>query len=1097
MRILHFWEFAPRFPQVLVVATLTCATAAQGASTTPSSPAQTFRQYCFACHSKSAAGGINLDQLIASSSVGDSFQQWQKVAAVLEQRRMPPAKMPQPADGDRTAASAWIKSKLNAYALAHAGDPGRVTVRRLTSSEYQYTLRDLTGLDLKFDADFANDSVGGEGFTNFGDVQFMADANLERYLESAKKVADHAVIGAGPLQFFDDPGKSGFELSAIDRIQKIYRKYGFRSNSGEGGKPYGQEHYTKAFFVCWQYQHREALGQPSATVETLAAREGVSPRLVNHLWTVLHQPSPVYPTTQVITAFRSLPAPGSDAQGTVAKARERSADVMRAVVDWPRWLLAAGGVAEGGEGDERSLVLSDASLKPALKQNFKYLVRGRNKSTAKVYIRLMPANPDAASKPFVIWRNATVSVRGKDRAVNEAKNLYDLLDEETRKKIGFGTAPAGITVGPREFVTAADSITAFDLTLPAGAFGAQLQIEAEVAGSAGDAVLRATISDAPEIMKGVPMWGLLGDPASPGFAVWKRNVLEFARLLPQNSQGEPAPADKDPIPAPFDNTYNQPERDQFHAKLKYFRDDRFLVEHVLDDATRQKLEEAWADLLASFDYHDTFLNFVANKYKVDLHGKKIATLTAAEIEAMPAEPRQYVQSLRAEYDAIQKAQLSARPRHIEDCMEFAARAWRRPLTAAEKDRLRAFYVQSTEMGKLDHGKAIEALLARILVSPAFLYRLEQAPDQSGMRPLSGWELASRLSYFLWSSAPDEELRRAAATGKLQDEAEIDRQVKRMLGDPKARRFAEEFFGQWLGFYRFDQHRGVDTKRFPEFTEEVKAGMYDEAVSFFEYIVRNNRPADEVFGANYTFLNKALAKHYGITTDLKATSVMELVSNSDRFGRGGALRLGAVLTATSAPLRTSPVKRGDWVLRRVLGTPTPPPPADAGSIPADDKLFGGMSVKERLEVHKRNATCAGCHTRIDPLGFPFEKYDSVGRVRTAYSDGKPIDDTSVATDNTKIAGIDGLIAYLHSQDLQVRSTMSRKLLGYALGRTVLLSDQPLIDQMVNAGGQAPFSALIGEVVKSRQFRYRREQPAIQTEARPQSPAVTQASKQGGL
>jgi hypothetical protein len=197
--------------------------------------------------------------------------------------------------------------------------------------------------------------------------------------------------------------------------------------------------------------------------------------------------------------------------------------------------------------------------------------------------------------------------------------------------------------------------------------------------------------------------------------------------------------------------------------------------------------------------------------------------------------------------------------------------------------------------------------------------------------------------------------------------------------------------------------------------------------------------------------------------------VELVEGAGAFQRGGLLRLGAVLTATSAPLRTSPVKRGDWVLRRVLGTAVPPPPADAGSIPADDKLFGGLSVREKLEAHKRNATCANCHVRIDPLGFPLERYDATGRWRDKYPDGKPIWDSGTLGDQTEIAGIGGLLSYLKTQDVQVRRTLSSKLLGYALGRTVQASDQPLIDRMIAAGGDATFSKLVGEIVLSRQFR----------------------------
>jgi hypothetical protein len=298
-----------------------------------------------------------------------------------------------------------------------------------------------------------------------------------------------------------------------------------------------------------------------------------------------------------------------------------------------------------------------------------------------------------------------------------------------------------------------------------------------------------------------------------------------------------------------------------------------------------------------------------------------------------------------------------------------------------------------------------------------------------------------------------------------------KQVKRMTADPKARRVATEFFGQWLGFYNFEEYRGVDTGKFPEFTDGVKSAMYEEAVSTFEYIVRNNRPMKEMLYADYTFLNQPLAKFYGLNLKMKFTDEMELVQGANAFNRGGLLRLGTVLTTTSAPQRTSPVKRGDWVLRRIVGTPVPPPPADAGSIPADEKGFGEMTLRERLTLHKRNATCASCHLRIDPLGFPLEGFDAVGRSRATYSDGKPVDVTGEFADKTTISGTDGLLKYLQSQEKQVMKTLSRKMIGYALGRTILASDQTLVDQMTAAGGNATFSDLAAKIVSSRQFRNR--------------------------
>ena len=308
-------------------------------------------------------------------------------------------------------------------------------------------------------------------------------------------------------------------------------------------------------------------------------------------------------------------------------------------------------------------------------------------------------------------------------------------------------------------------------------------------------------------------------------------------------------------------------------------------------------------------------------------------------------------------------------------------------------------------------------------------------------PLSDWQLASRLSFFLWSSMPDEELRAAAAGGRLQEPAELERQARRMLRDPKARRLAAEFFGQWLGFYRFDRFQGIDRGRFPEFTDRLRSALYEEAVSFFEHIVREDRPVDEVVFADYTFLNRPLAEHYGIPVGAAAGDAFARVDGLEKYHRGGLLGLGAVLAVTSAPRRTSAVKRGDWVLRRVVGTPVPPPPANVGSIPADDVLPDGLTVRQRLEAHRKNASCINCHARIDPLGFALEPFDPLGRWRDAYGDGRPIDASGTLRDGTTVSGPDGLRNYLRREKTQFHRTISTKLLGYALGRPELASDRP--------------------------------------------------------
>ena len=244
--------------------------------------------------------------------------------------------------------------------------------------------------------------------------------------------------------------------------------------------------------------------------------------------------------------------------------------------------------------------------------------------------------------------------------------------------------------------------------------------------------------------------------------------MEFATLLPPNSHGEPTPADKDPVPDPFDNTYNVPEHDDFVIKVKYIRDDRFVVENLIDDATRARLDHAWNDLYASFEYHDNYLRLLAEHYKVDLKGKRSPTLDEAELDAMPAELRKYAQASARRVQRRDGGAGGRASRSVEDCLQV-----RQPRLAASSDRKgkaepRGFY-DKTITAEPDHRKAIRALLARILVSPAFLYRVEQpleTPTAAAAEPLSSWEMASRLSYFLWSSIPDDELRRAAAAGEL-------------------------------------------------------------------------------------------------------------------------------------------------------------------------------------------------------------------------------------------------------------------------------------------------------------------------------------------
>ena len=595
-----------------------------------------------------------------------------------------------------------------------------------------------------------------------------------------------------------------------------------------------------------------------------------------------------------------------------------------------------------------------------------------------------------------------------------------------------------------------------------------------------DCIVRCTIAQLEETDQGKSVSGLLGNPASPAFNEWKSGVLEFARLLPQMSQREPAPSDRDPVPAPVDGTYNNAERNFFHTRIKYFRDDDFLMWNILDSETQRQLDQAWADLKGSFEFHETWLQFLARKYDIDLDGRRISTLGKDWIAGLPTEAQQFIIPLEVDYRVTQVMFAGARMKHLSDMFDFAARAWRRPLTGREQTSLLEFHWHLRNEAKLDHRSAICAMIARVLVSPGFLYRSERATAgepratssaADNVAPLSQWELASRLSFLIWSSVPDDELRRAAAAGELAAEEQLRLQVRRMLRDPKSRRFATEFFGQWFGFYRFHQFRGIDESLFPGFSKSRQQAMYDEAVAFFDFVVRGDRPVGEILFADYAFLNADLAAHYGIDIAFDGGEELQRVANADRFHRGGLLKLGAVLATTSAPRRTSPVKRGDWILRRVLGATIPPPPADAGSIAADEVVDDGKSIRQRLIAHRRDASCHNCHARFDAFGFALENYDPVGRWRTQYRDEKPVEVSGELRDGREISGVDGLHGYLRAELPRFHETLATRLLGYSLGRQEEVGDRSLIvelQQHMHDGGG--LTGLLERIVVSRQFRY---------------------------
>ena len=417
--------------------------------------------------------------------------------------------------------------------------------------------------------------------------------------------------------------------------------------------------------------------------------------------------------------------------------------------------------------------------------------------------------------------------------------------------------------------------------------------------------------------------------------------------------------------------------------------------------------------------------------------------------------------------AFRQRLLDTEPRHIDAVLEFADRAYRRPLTESEKTQLRGLYAQLRGQG-LSHEDSVHLMLARVLVTPSFLYRGENSPPGQQPAPVSGYELASRLSYFLWSSMPDAELRAAAASGQLRNPAGIETQTHRMLRDPRVRRMATEFGLAWLHIYDFDSLDEKSERHFPEF-RDLRGAMYEEPIRFFTDFISNNGSILGLLNADYTFVNEALAKHYGIPG--VTGPEWRRVDGIGQYGRGGVIGEAAVLAKESGASRTSPILRGNWILEVLLGERLPRPPKDVPQLPADEATES-LTVRELTEKHTSDKRCAVCHSRSDPYGYTLEAYDAIGRRRDKDLGNRPINDRAKFKDGGEAEGLEGLRNYLLTtrRDAFLHQ-FCKKLLGYSLGRAVQLSDEPLLTDMqarLAASGYHVGTA-IDMIVASRQFQ----------------------------
>ncbi len=598
----------------------------------------------------------------------------------------------------------------------------------------------------------------------------------------------------------------------------------------------------------------------------------------------------------------------------------------------------------------------------------------------------------------------------------------------------FGQRPESKDRPDTDFFAQAPNTTEF--RIPAEfAGGGAFYVDVELASGSGEQAVQVSASlTKPESSSMLPEQPILIGAGESSRAVLSSALDQF----------------RDLFPAALCYTKIVPVDEVVTLQL-YYREDDQLKRLMCDDLQAAELDRLWDELLyvaqepIAAEVTLEQLQQFATQDRPDL---------AVEFDELKPEYRDRAEQFR---DRL----IETEPRHLDFVVEFAGRAWRRGLSASEQDRLRTAYDRLRQQA-ISHDQAIRLLIARVLVAPAFLYRLEQPGDGHDAVDVTDHELATRLSYFFWSSTPDQTLRDLADSAALGDSQMILEQSRRMLTDPKIRRMAIHFACQWLHLRDFDQTVEKNERIYPEFAQ-IRGDMYEEVVRFFADMFANDGSILDLISADHTFVNQRLAQHYGIA-DISGSQWQRIEGMRQR-GRGGVLGMATVLASQSGASRTSPILRGNWVYETLLGERLPRPPAGIPQLP--EVVPEGKTARQLIEQHSAAPQCVKCHQKIDPYGFALEQFDTIGRMRPS----KVLTTTTLA-DGQSIDGLDGLRRYLSEQRRDdIVYQFCKKLLGYALGREVQLSDEPLLQQMqqqLQANGYR-LTVAVESIVTSRQFR----------------------------
>ncbi len=1033
-----------------------------------------FSRYCFECHSNTAQKAeLNVQQIVEGKGGLSSMPKvMEDIQWAIEEEEMPPrsAKLKLPAKERKTMLAA-VNALLKEVRERKLDDPGKVVMPRLTPDQYNNVIRDITGVPIDAARFFPGDGGAGEGFTNVGEAHVITPGHLEKYLSAAKEVLQYARIMPVEDGLVFEPRK----LPPVDTPEAV-RKYLLndlkdwygnqdqaltRSRLGQLRKKYNRVH-SVYWEAAWRYRHREALGKADADFAAIAAEyDGLmSPQSLERWYRILTEPKGKLGrfVNELATKWQALPHPGKVETAELGKMLYR----MEC---------------------EYMTVASAMVFRPRIRVKFRHKPKeGRLKGSRKFGAKLdkvktlylvQAAGGDGTEEDVANWFEG-VFVFGKDKTEPWQDHIKSFRDQNG--KMVTWTKPG-------ELLLQAPAALAFDV--PEGAKELHLYIKPHSERGKNGSIQTLITDEKPSAEQlafysvpklsygGRAVWGAKGSERVKSFSTDSRKasrVLSTAVIggtAKRNYRAEVNVTDD------FGDVVDQKYLGGSWEKQHKMKDDPtqpyfFTAPMIRREASSKAMKrlaelKTWLKAGAQAPHQDmqAFLE------KQGLKLKEGVLPTEQEVRTWDAATQAEYRRLASAVDAVEKDYVAIARK---DIARLARRAWRRPLDEKEIDDLVAFYTAERSRG-ISYENSVKLALRVVFVSPYFLYQLQPMSDIK-TRKLNSYEIASRLSFMIWGSIPDDELMKLAEADRLKDPQVIREQARRMFKNWRARAFSSAFAGEWLDFAGFDRHRDPDGERFPKFDESLAGSMYEESLLFFLDMFQNNRPIINVLTADYAFLNRRLASHYGIKgVDDEEFKMVKVPTDE----RGGILAMGSILTKTSVPLRTSPVLRGVWLLENVLGEHLPDPPPNVPMLSDDEVNKEGMTIPQQLARHRADPACSSCHDRIDPLGIPLENFDPIGRWRSKDSKGNPVARVGEFKTGRKLDGFADLRAYLMTRKDDIAMQFCRKLLGYSLGRAVSVGDDALLAKMMKAlkANEYRFMSALDVMLGSRQFLERRD------------------------